>query len=224
MSIKQWPAGEQPREKLIQRGAAALSDAELLAVFLRVGTRGKSAVDLAREMLERFQGLRGVIAASRHEFCQVPGLGATKYALIHAAIEIGRRYIEDDIRHGEILDKPHATKDYLKMKLAHKTHEVFACLFLDARHKVLQFDELFRGTIDGAHVHPRDIVRRALDLNAKSVIFAHNHPSGVAEPSRADRAMTEKLQRALGLIDVDVIDHFIIGDGAPVSFAERGLL
>lgn len=224
MSIKQWPATEQPREKLINQGAHSLSDAELLAIFLRTGVKGRSAVDLGRDMVRHFGDIRGVMRADISELCAIPGLGETKYAQLQAALEMGRRYLAVEIQRGDILDSPQATREYLRLKLGHLSHEVFACLFLDNQHQIIRFEEVFRGTIDGASVYPRDIVKRALELNAKAVIFAHNHPSGIAEPSQADRTLTERLQHALGLLEIRVLDHFIIGDGQPASFAELGLL
>ncbi len=224
MSIKQWPVTEQPREKLINQGAHSLSDAELLAIFLRTGVKGKSAVDLGRDMVRHFGDIRGVMRANISELCVIPGLGETKYVQLQAALEMGRRYLAVEIQRGDILDSPQATREYLCLKLGHLSYEVFACLFLDNQHQIIRFEEMFRGTIDGANVYPRDIVKRVLELNAKAVIFAHNHPSGIAEPSQADRALTERLQRALDLLEIRVLDHFIIGDGQPVSFAELGLL
>ncbi len=224
MSIKQWPATEQPREKLINQGAHSLSDAELLAIFLRTGVKGQSAVDLGRDMVRHFGDIRGVMRAGIGELCAIPGLGEAKYAQLQAALEMGQRYLAVEIQRGDVLDSPQATREYLRLKLGHLSYEVFACLFLDNQHQVIRYEEVFRGTIDGASVYPRDIVTRALKLNAKAVIFAHNHPSGIAEPSQADRALTERLQRALGLLEIRVLDHFIIGDGPPASFAELGLL
>ncbi len=224
MSIKEWPATEQPREKLINQGAEALSDAELLAIFLRTGIKGRSAVDLGRDMVRHFGDIRGVMQADIREFCAIPGLGETKYVQLQAALEMGRRYLAVEIQRGNVLGSPEATRKYLRLKLGHLPHEVFACLFLDNQHQIIRFEEIFRGTIDGANVYPRDIVKPALELDAKAVIFAHNHPSGIAEPSQADRALTERLQRALDLVEIRVLDHLIVGDGQPASFAELGLL
>ena len=224
LSIKDWPDQDRPREKLLERGAAALSDAELLAIFLRTGVRGSSAVDLARDMMRHFGDLRGVLRTNRQNFCQLPGLGETKYAQLQAILEIGRRYLGAEMQRGNVLDSPQATRDYLSLKLRHLPYEVFACLFLDNQHQVIVFEEMFRGTLDGANVYPRDVVKRALELDAKALIFAHNHPSGIAEPSQADRILTDKLQDALGMMEIRVLDHFIVGDGEPVSFAERGLI
>lgn len=224
MAITDWPAEERPREKLIQRGASALSDAELLAIFLRTGVRGVTAVDLARQLLAQFGGLRELLQADLTGFTRHAGLGAAKYAQLQAVLEMGRRHLWQRLERGEPLTSPAATRQYLSARLRDYAFEVFACLFLDNRHRVLAFEELFRGTIDGASVYPREVVRRALYHNAAAVILAHNHPSGVAEPSRSDQHLTDRLRDALLLIDVRVLDHFVVGDGEPVSFAERGLL
>ena len=224
MSIRDWPDDERPREKLLSRGAGALSDAELLAIFLRTGIPGRSAVDLARDLLQQYGGLRRLLEADQASFCEGPGLGPAKYVQLQAVLEMGRRYLEETLQRGEALQSAADTRRYLVARLRHQPHEVFACLFLDNRHRVLNFEELFYGTIDGASVHPRQVVKRALYHNAAALILAHNHPSGVAEPSRADERITLRLQEALSLIDVRVLDHFIIGDGECVSFAERGLL
>ncbi|MEX0606485.1 MAG: DNA repair protein RadC [Halofilum sp. (in: g-proteobacteria)] len=224
MAITDWPAGERPREKLLERGAAALSDAELLAIFLRTGTAGRSAVDLARDLLEAFGGLRPLLAADLDRFAERPGLGPAKFTQLRAVLEMGRRYLDEELLRGEALTSSAATRRYLQANLRDRPYEVFACLFLDNRHRVLAFEELFRGTIDGASVYPREVVKRALAHNAAAVILAHNHPSGVAEPSRADTRLTERLRDALGLVEIRVLDHLIVGDGDPVSFAERGLL
>ncbi len=224
MGIRDWPAAERPREKLLARGAGALSDAELLAIFLRTGMAGKSAVDLARELLTRFDGLRPLLAAEQSEFCAVPGLGPAKYAQLHAVLEMARRHLEQELAQSSPLTDPAATRRYLQAALRDRPHEVFACLYLDNRHRVLAFEELFRGTIDGPSVYPREVVKAALKHNCAAIIFAHNHPSGVAEPSQADRSLTDRLQRALELVDIRVLDHIVVGEGAPVSFAERGWL
>ena len=224
MAITDWPASERPREKLLQRGAAALSDAELLAIFLRTGIRGKTAVDLARELLSEFGGLRGLLNADQTRFCHSKGLGNAKFVQLQAVLEIGRRHLQEIIVRGDSLGSPEHTRRFLIARLRDLPHEVFGFLFLDNRHRIISFDELFRGTIDGASVHPREIVRQTLTHNAAAVIFAHNHPSGVAEPSNADRNLTRRLQQALALIDVRVLDHFVIGDGVATSFAEQGIL
>lgn len=223
MSIADWPADERPREKLLARGASAMSDAELLAIFLRTGVKGKSAVDLARELLNVFGDLRGLLIADQASFCAGKGLGTAKYVQLQAVLEIARRHLFETVKRGDPLSNPAETRNYITMRLRDYTFEVFAALFLDNRHRVIVFEELFRGTIDGASVHPREVVRRALHHNAAAVIFAHNHPSGVAEPSQADRHITQRLKDALVLIDVRVLDHIVVGDDT-VSFAERGLL
>ena len=224
MAISDWPAGERPREKLLERGAEALSDAELLAIFLRTGVRGKSAVDLARELLAQFGGLRPLLETDCKGFCRAHGLGEAKYVTLQATLEMGRRHLRSTLQRGDALTSPDDTRRYLSARLRHYPHEVFACLFLDNRHRVLAYEELFHGTIDGASVHPREVVGRALRHNAAALILAHNHPSGVAEPSRADEQITRRLRDALGLIDVRVLDHMVVGDGEITSLAERGLL
>jgi DNA repair protein RadC len=224
MRISDLPEGERPREKLLERGAGALSDAELLAIFLRTGITGSSAIDLARDLLAEFGGLSGLLSASREEFCRGKGLGTAKYVQLRAVLELSQRYLRAEISERDVLTSPEATRTYLKSKLRVYPHEVFACLFLDNRHRVIEYRELFRGTIDGASVHPREVVREAMRWNAAAVIFAHNHPSGVAEPSQADVRITERLRDALALVDVRVLDHIVIGEGGGTSFAERGLL
>lgn len=224
MAIADWPASERPRERLLERGPGALSDAELLAIFLRTGIAGRSAVDLARELLDAFGGLRPLLAAGLDEFCGRPGLGPAKFAQLQAVLEMGRRHLDEEVLRGEALTSSGSTRVFLRSRLRDLPHEVFACLFLDNRHRVLAFEELFRGTIDGASVYPREVVKAALRHNAAAVILAHNHPSGVAEPSRADTRLTERLRDALSLVDIRVLDHVIVGEGEPVSFAERGLL
>lgn len=224
MAITDWPADERPREKLLQRGAPSLSDAELLAIFLRTGVAGRTAVDLARELLTTFGGLRALLESDQATFCRGAGLGEAKYAQLQATMEIARRHLLEVLKRGDPLTSPDATREYLRARLRGYPHEVFACLFLDNRHRIIEVEELFRGTIDGASVHPREVVRRALTHNAAAVIFAHNHPSGVAEPSEADERITRRLKETLALIDVRVLDHLIVGDGPIVSLAERGML
>jgi DNA repair protein RadC len=224
MTITDWPEEERPREKLLRRGAAALTDAELLAIFLRTGVAGKSAVDLARDLLDELDGLQGLFSANEQRFCAAKGLGPAKYAQLQAVLEMSKRYIGATMSRGDVLTSPETTRAFLKTQLYHRPQEVFACLFLDNRHQVVKYEELFTGTIDGASVHPREVVRRALEVKAAAVIFAHNHPSGVAEPSQADLRITRRLKDALALVDVRVLDHFIVGDGAGISMAERGLL
>ncbi len=222
--IRHWPAAERPREKLLARGPAALADAELLAIVLRTGVQGKTAVDLARELLSDFGGLRALLESDRQQFCSRHGLGLATYAQLQALLELARRHLQEQLRRDDMLEHPEATRRFLSSRLRHYQQEVFACLFLDNRHRVILFEELFRGTIDGASVHPREVVRRALQHNAAAVILAHNHPSGVAEPSRADIQLTRRLTDALALVDIRVLDHFVIGEGDGTSFAERGLL
>jgi len=224
MSIQDWPEGERPREKLLIQGAAVLSDAELLAIFLRTGIKGKTAVDLANDLLNNFGSLQALLQADCKTFTQEKGLGTAKYAQLQAVLEMARRHTFEELDRGGVLTSPEATRAYLSQKLRQYQHEVFACLFLDNQHHILEFEELFRGTIDSASVYPREVVKQALKHNAAAVIFAHNHPSGIAEPSQADKLITDKLKQALALMDIRVLDHFIIGDGQPYSFAENGLL
>ena len=224
MSIADWPREERPREKLLARGPGALSDAELLALFIQNGTRGASAVDVARSALDEAKGLRGLLDLGADRLATISGIGPARSALLKAAVEIATRYLEERIRRSDALTSPSHTSQYLCARLRSRPHEVFACLFLDNRHRVICFEEMFRGTIDGASVHPREVAKRALELNAAALIAAHNHPSGVAEPSRSDHAITRRLHEALALIDVRLLDHFVIGDGEVVSFAERGWL
>ena len=224
MAISDWPKDEQPREKLLEKGASSLSDAELLAIFLRTGVKGISAVELARQLLQNFGGIRELLEASETDFCAGLGLGRAKYAQLQAVLEMNRRHLAQKMRHGSVMDNPNCVSDYLITQLRHLKREVFACLLLDNKHRVLGFEILFQGSINSAAVHPREVVKTALAYNAAAIILAHNHPSGVAEPSMADRQITERLSNALALIDVNVIDHIIIGSSAPVSFAQRGLL
>jgi len=214
---------ERPREKLLIKGAEALSDAELLAIFLRTGCKGFTAVDLARQLLDNFGGLKPMLQASQTDFCLHKGLGSAKYAQLQAVLEMAKRHMFEQLSRGDALCSPAQTRQYLSSQLAGFPHEVFACLFLDNRNRVLAFEKMFYGTIDGASVYPREVVRMALKKNAAAVIFAHNHPSGVAEPSQADEQITKRLKDALALVDIRVLDHFVIGDEV-VSFAERGLL
>jgi DNA repair protein RadC len=225
MAITDWPKDERPRERLLTHGAANLTDAELLAIFLRVGVKGKSAVDLARELIGRFGGLNGLFAASRTEFSSVPGMGVAKYAQLQAVEEMARRALSEGMRERDVFANSAAVRDYLRLKLSGLAYEVFFALWLDTRHRLLAAEELFHGTLSQTSVYPREVVKRALELNAAAVVFAHNHPSGVAESSTADEALTGDLMRALSLVDVRVLDHFIVaGQAPPLSFAERGLL
>jgi DNA repair protein RadC len=219
MSIRDWPADERPRDKLLARGGTALSDAELLAVFLGSGRRGQSAVDLGRALLVGAGGLKPFLDTPRRR-----DIGAVAWCRLLAALELGRRYLDAEMKSSIALTDPGASGRYLKSRLCGYPYEVFACLFLDNHHRMIAFEELFRGSIDGASVHPREVVRRCLAHNAAAVILAHNHPSGVAEPSQADRTITLRLRDALGLIDVRVLDHIVIGDALPISLAERGWL
>ena len=224
MGISQWPQQERPRERLISCGAGSLSDAELLAICLRSGTRGKSAVDLARQLLASFGSLNRLFACDLPEIAQYGGVGPGKYALLQAALELSRRQMLEQLQATDILASSTSTRNYLKARFHSYKQEVFSCIFLNNQHHVVKLEELFSGTIDGAAVYPREVVKRCLYHNAAAVIFAHNHPSGVAEPSQADISITRKLKTALATIDVRVLDHFVIGNPEVVSFAERGLL
>jgi DNA repair protein RadC len=224
MPITDWPDAERPREKLLAHGAASLSDAELLAIFLRTGIPGKSAVDLARDLIARFGGLNALFCAPLHEFTQVPGLGPAKYAQLQAVLAMARRALGEEMRARDALSSPGAVRDYLRLALRALPHEVFMGLFLDAQNRVLCAEELFRGSLTQTSVYPREVVKRALHHNAASVIFAHNHPSGVAEASHADELITRALRAALALVDVKVLDHFVVAGDQAFSFAERGLL
>lgn len=224
MSITDWPAGERPREKLLERGASALSDAELLAIFLRTGVVGKSAVDLARELLARFGNLTQLIAASEKDFCEIHGLGQAKYVQLQAVVEISRRALQEEMKAGDALNSPRAVREYLQLLLRARQQEVFVALFLDAQHRVTASEELFQGTLTQTSVYPREVVKRALHHNAAAVIFAHNHPSGAAEPSQSDQLLTDALKQALALVEVRVLDHFIVAGAGCLSFAEKGLL
>jgi len=224
MAITDWPELERPREKLLDRGPEALSDAELLAIFLRTGVPGKTAVDVARDLLSRFGSLRDLLAAGADELCQVPGIGEAKYVQLQAGLEMGRRYLAERLVRGEPLSSTADTRQFLQAQLRDRQNEVFCVLFLDNRHRVLVFEELFQGTLNGTAVYPREVVKQALKYNAAAVILAHNHPSGVAEPSRADEQLTSRLKEALALVDIRLLDHLVIGDGEIVSFSERGLV
>lgn len=222
MSIRDWPAAERPREKLLEQGSASLSDAELLAIFLRTGVTGKSAVDLARHLLAEFGSLRALLEADLGSFSRQLGLGPAKFSQLQAVLEMGRRHLAERLRRDSALESPQAVRDYLKSLLRHEHHEVFGCLFMDSKHRMLAFEVLFRGSIDSASVYPPQVVKRALAHNAAAVIFCHNHPSGVPEPSEADKTLTQRLTEALDLIEVRVLDHFIVGDGEPLSMVEHG--
>ena len=222
MSIKDWPAAERPREKLLALGSSSLSDAELLAIFLRTGVSGKSAVDLARHLLAEFGSLRALLEADLGSFSRQLGLGPAKFSQLQAVLEMGRRHLAERLLRDSALESPQAVRDYLKALLRHEPHEVFGCLFMDSKHRMLAFEVLFRGSIDSASVYPRQVVKRALVHNAAAVIFCHNHPSGITDPSEADRTLTQRLTEALDLIEVRVLDHFIVGDGEPLSMVEHG--
>ena len=224
MSIAHWPPQERPRERLISEGPGHLTDAELVAILLRTGRPGVSALDLARGLLTRFGGLVGLFHASLDDYRDQPGIGREKYALFQAHRELSQRYMLERIRRTDVLSCSAATREYLRARYRPMKSEVFSCLFLNNQHHIVRMEDLFQGTIDGAAVYPREVVRRCLELNAAAVIFAHNHPSGVAEPSQADIAITRRLKSALDTIDVRVLDHFVVGDPEVVSFAERGLL
>lgn len=226
MAISDWPEDERPRERLLREGSQALSDAELLAIFLRVGVRGKSAVDLGRELLARFDNSVGRLAtAGLEELQQVPGMGPAKAAQLAATLELARRALAEEMAARDALSTPQAVRNFLRLKLGALPYECFMVLLLDTQNRLIRAEEAFRGTLTHTSVYPREIVKLALAHNAAAVIFAHNHPSGVAEPSRADELLTATLKQALALVDVRVLDHIIVaGAGTPLSFAERGLL
>ncbi len=222
--IKNWPAAERPRERLIHAGAEKLSDSELLAVILGRGVSGVSALELGRQLLTSFGGMRGVLNADRQDLEKVHGMGPGKSAALTAIKECCCRFLQEKLTPGDAIASPRDSRNFLLARLRDRPHEVFCCLFLDNRHRVLAFDELFRGTIDNTTVYPREVVKQALQRNAAAVILAHNHPSGVAEPSQADQLITRRIRDALDLIDVRLLDHFIVGDGTCTSLASRGML
>jgi len=224
MSIRNWPPCERPREKLLEQGPQSLSNAELLAVFFGSGQRGGTAVDLAHQLLARFGSLRELLCANRDQALAGHGLGPARYCILQAALELGRRHYRETLKAGPALDSPEIARSFLLAQLRDRPYEVFCCMHLDVRHRLIAFEELFRGTVDGASVHPREVVKAALARNAAAVILAHNHPSGVAEPSHADELITTRLRDALALVDIRVLDHLVIGDGRCMSFAERGLI
>lgn len=223
MSIKDLPAATRPREKLLAQGPAALADAELLALLLRTGFKGQGVLQLAETVLTHFGGFAGLLHASASDF-KIKGLGPAKRAELAAVVEMARRSLAQKLAEAPVFESPAAVKDYVQLHLSNKPYEVFAVLFLDSQHRLIQLDEMFRGTLNQASVYPREVVRRAMTLNAGAVILAHNHPSGLAEPSRADEYLTLTLKSALQLIDVRVLDHMVVGQGSVVSFSERGLL
>lgn len=224
MAITDWPALERPREKLLSQGSHTLSDAELLSIFLRTGCVGKSAVDLARDLLQHFGGLRPLLDASEDQFCQARGLGQAKYVQLQAVLEIARRHLAESLTRENIFQQPKQVKEYLVSRLRHQQREVFAILLLDSQHQLIRYKELFFGTVDAANVYPREVVKLALQENACAVILAHNHPSGVAKASQADRHITNELSKALALVDIRILDHFIVGEGKICAFSERGWL
>lgn len=224
MNITQWPENERPREKLLMRGVAALSDAELLAIFLRVGTRGKNAVELARELLLHFGSLSRLLSASEKELCATQGMGRAKYAQLQATLEIARRTLCEEMQHGNALDSPETVRAYLQLMLGNRPRETFLVLFLNNQNHVITSEELFHGTLNQTAVYPREVVTRTLALNAAAVILAHNHPSGTPEPSQADIRLTQVLKQALSLVEVRVLDHLIVTSSGCLSFAERGIL
>ena len=224
MSIRNWPEAERPRERLLAHGAGSLSDGELLAIFLRTGVAGLSAVDVARNLLIKFGSLRALFEAEQKVFNQHQGMGPAKYAQLQACMELNRRYMAERLNRGPAIEDPGSVRRYLTSRLRHERQEVFGCLFLDAKHQPLGFEILFRGTIDSAAVYPREVVKRAIANNAAALILAHNHPSGNSTPSQADRTLTQRLKESLALVDVRVLDHIIIGEGEPLSMVEYGWL
>lgn len=220
--LKALPMAERPREKLLQQGVGALSDAELLAIFLRTGIQGCNAVELARRLLRDFGSLRALLAADQLTFCRQHGLGEAKYVQLQASIEMSRRYLAEKLQRDSALSSPQDTQQYLQSCLSSREREIFLVLFLDNQHRVIKKEELFAGTFNSATVHPREIIKAALACNAAALILAHNHPSGVAEPSRADRQITRQIQDACALVEIRVLDHVVVGSGEIVSFAERG--
>lgn len=224
MAITDWPADERPREKLMQKGAEALSDAELLAIFLRVGVVGKSAVDLARDLLLHFGSLNAIFSANAKEIAAVHGMGVSKYCQLQAIFEMSRRALAEELKQKDVLKSPKQVRDYLSLKLGSAQREVFLVLFLDAQNRIQAQENLFEGTLTQASVYPREVVKRALFHNAASVIFAHNHPNGLAEASQADKQLTQALKSALALLDIRVLDHFVVAGNDTISFAEQGLL
>lgn len=224
MAISDWPRDERPQEKLLKSGPGGLSDAEILAVFIRTGVKGRTALDLARMLLEKFGSITRILRSEPEEFCQIVGLGLGKYVQLQAVLELSQRHLRESIQGQDVLKNSAATREYLRARLRNYQSEVFSCLFLDSQHRVLAVEELFHGTIDGAPVYPREVVKRCLHNNAAAVIFAHNHPSGIAEPSQADIAITKRLISALNTIEVRVLDHLVVGEMEVISLAERGLI
>lgn len=224
MAITDWPEDQRPRERLIKVGAAALSDAELLAVFLRTGVTGKSAVDLGREMIQHFGSLAALFSATVQEFSTIHGLGSAKYAQLQAVLELAKRAIHEELQQNSSLSSPQAVKNYLQLLIGNKEYESFAILFLDTKNRLIASEELFRGTLNHASVYPREVIKQSLLHNAASIIIAHNHPSGTCDPSDADINLTNTLKQALTLVDIRLLDHFIIASPKVFSFAEHGLI
>ncbi|MGO2496913.1 MAG: RadC family protein [Vibrio litoralis] len=222
MSLKLLPEESRPREKLLARGPQSLSDAELLAIFLRTGLQGMNAIELADHLLKEFGSLRALLSSSQQQFCSHKGLGSAKFAQLQAVVEMTKRYLAETIKRGDALTSPEHTKHYLSSVLRDRHREAFYVLFLDNQNRVISDEVMFEGTIDAASVYPREVVKRAMHHNAAALILAHNHPSGIAEPSEADRRITRRLVEAMGLVDIRILDHFVVGDGEVVSFAERG--
>ena len=224
MLLKDLPEDARPREKLLARGPGALSDAELLALLLRTGLPGKNALQMGQELLDRFGGVAGLLHTGADNLKSIKGLGPAKRAEIVAVLELARRALTAQLQQQTLFESPEAVRDYLQLQLGSRPYEIFAVLFLDSQHRLIVLEELFRGTLTQTSVYPREVVVRALALNAASVVLAHNHPSGTAQPSRADEALTQTLKAALGLVDVRVLDHFVVTSTEAVSMAERGLL
>ncbi|MBM2884374.1 DNA repair protein RadC [Chromobacterium phragmitis] len=224
MSIAHWPEAERPREKLLRQGAATLNDSELLAIFLRTGVKGINAVELARSLLHEFGSLTGLLGASLEQFKAKPGLGEAKYAQLMACTELARRALSEPMRLGDALSSPRQVRDYLRLSIGRRDVETFVVIFLSAQNRLIEVEEVFKGTLTETRVYPREVLRRALQHNAAALIVAHNHPSGVSEPSNADRILTDTLKRALELVDIRLLDHFVVTGGHAESFAERGWL
>ena len=222
MAIKHWPLENRPREKLLQKGSKALTDAELLAIFLRIGRKGVNAIDMARDLIGHFGGLGPLLNADQNTFCAAKGLGPAKYCQLQATLELTKRYLEEQLCGDYVFNSPDKVKDYLAVQMRDNHREVFVVLLLDTRHRLIEFHELFQGTINAASVHPREVVKLALQKNAAAVIVAHNHPSGSAEPSAADIEITKSLKAALALLDIRLLDHFIVGKGEVASLADMG--
>jgi len=220
--LRLWPEGDRPREKLLKKGAGSLSDSELLAIFLRTGTHGKNVIELSREIIQHFGGLKGLLAASEKEFCSIKGLGRAKYVQLQACLEMSQRHIEEEIALQDAIENPQQVKQYVQSRLTGKPNEIFAVMFLNNQHQVLAFEELFFGTVNASSVHPRVVVQRCLAHNAAAVIVTHNHPSGIAEPSLSDIDITQTLKSALNLIDVRLLDHLVVASHQVTSLAERG--